>query len=153
MSSTWGARGMNGSEDHWPKAAVSTVVMDNGRVLLVERGKGAPRGLWSFPGGHVEPGETVRDAAIREVAEETGLDIEITGIAGVRDVIYRRPDGSLRLHYVLNVFTGRLLTPGREPCFGGDVMDARFVPLTGLGELTLVDGIADVLAALATNCT
>ncbi|HRK19655.1 MAG TPA: NUDIX hydrolase [Hyphomicrobiaceae bacterium] len=139
---------MNGREDHWPKAAVSTVVVYRSRVLLVERGKGAPRGLWSFPGGHVEPGETVRDAAKREVAEETGLDIEITGIAGVRDVIYRHTDGSLRLHYVLNVFTGRLVTPGHDPRFGGDVMDARFVPLAELGRYTLVDGIAEVLAAL-----
>lgn len=140
---------MTASADHWPKAAVSTVVIENGRVLLVERGKGAPRGLWSFPGGHVEAGETVRAAAAREVAEETGLDVDITGLADVRDVIYRRADGTIRLHYVLNVFTGRLRHGTRpEPVYGGDVMDARFVSLDDLAGYTLVDGIAEVLAAL-----
>lgn len=141
---------MTDPAEHWPKAAVSTVVIVDGRVLLVERGKGAPRGLWSFPGGHVEPGEKVRDAAIREVAEETGLDIEITGLVDVRDVLYSRPDGSLRLHYVLNVFSGRLRNgSAAEPAFGGDVMDARFIPLSELAGFTLVDGIADVLALLS----
>lgn len=140
---------MTASAEHWPKAAVSSVVVTDDSVLLVERGKGAPRGLWSFPGGHVEPGETVRAAAVREVAEETGLDIEITGLVDARDVIYRRPDGSLRLHYVLNVFSARLTTTSAlVPRHGGDVMDARFVPLADIGSYTLVDGIADVLASL-----
>jgi ADP-ribose pyrophosphatase YjhB (NUDIX family) len=113
-------------------------------VLLVERGKGAPRGLWSLPGGHVEPGETVLDAAIRELMEETAVTARIEGLADVRDIMIRDAAGRLTAHYVLTVFYGHW--HGGEPQAGSDSPSARFVALAELSSYRLTDGVADLVA-------
>jgi ADP-ribose pyrophosphatase YjhB (NUDIX family) len=107
-------------------------------VLLVERSKPPLCGLWSLPGGHVEPGETAGAAAEREIREETGLDVEILGLADVHDVILRDAHGAISAHYVLSVFYGRWLSG--EPLAASDSRDARFVPLAELDGYALTDG-------------
>lgn len=131
----------------WPRAAVSTAVFREGHVLLIERGKGAMRGLWSLPGGHVEPGEPVREAARREVLEETGVVIDLRGIADVHDVIMRAADGTLRAHYILSVFYGDWLSG--EPVAQSDAAGARFVALNDVSRYNLTDGVAGIIARAA----
>lgn len=122
----------------WPRAAASAAVMRGGSVLLVQRGKGARAGLWSLPGGHIEPGETAAAAASREVDEETGVAIEIVALAGVHDVILRGAAGGLDAHYLLAVYAARWRAG--EPVAASDSADARFVPIGVLANYRLTDG-------------
>ncbi|MBS7642960.1 MAG: NUDIX domain-containing protein [Candidatus Bathyarchaeia archaeon] len=86
-----------------PLIAVSVALIDNGRILLVRRRFEPGEGLWSIPGGLVELGETIREAALRELEEETGLKADLNRILDVVDVIIR--DGSdIKFHYVIVVF-------------------------------------------------
>ena len=84
-----------------PIPAVLAVVVRDGRVLLVRRAKHPDKGLWGFPGGRIEPGETLADAAIRELHEETGVSAEAVDVLTAIDVIDRADDGTLRHHFVL----------------------------------------------------
>jgi 8-oxo-dGTP diphosphatase len=123
--------------------AASIAVFRDGHVLLVERGKGPRRGIWSLPGGHIEPGETARAAAQRELAEETGVDADILGLVDVHDVIMRRDDGELSAHYLLAVFYGRWRAG--EPIAATDVAAARFVPLADVPGMPLTPGAIDFI--------
>jgi ADP-ribose pyrophosphatase YjhB (NUDIX family) len=120
------------------------VIFRGDSVLLVERGKGAPAGIWSLPGGHIEPGERAMEAARREVLEETGLDVTIIGLADVRDVLLRDQTGQLHAHYVLAVFYGR--AGDGEPHAGTDARNAAFVPSSAIAGLTLTPGVREVIA-------
>lgn len=112
-------------------------------MLLVERGKGPMRGIWSLPGGHIEPGEAARAAALREVMEETGIEARLLGLTDVVDVIHHDADGALRAHYILSVFFGDWI--GGEPEGRSDAADARFVPLGEIGRYALTNGTAAVI--------
>lgn len=133
----------------WPKPAVSCAVFRGRHVLLIERGKGVLKGRWSLPGGHIEPGEPARDAALREVLEETGVTARLLGLADVLDVIIPSanvddtPTGRLHAHYVLSVFFGIWLDG--EPVGRSDAVDAVFVPLTDIGAYPLTDGAHQVI--------
>jgi 8-oxo-dGTP diphosphatase len=131
----------------WPRAAASAVIFRGDSILLVERGKGALTGLWSLPGGHIEPGETARAAAVREVFEETGVVADIAGLADVHDVILRHNDGTLAAHYLIAVHFGGWREG--EPVAASDSRDARFVPLGELARYTLTDGAAAIIARAA----
>ncbi len=86
-----------------PSLTVDTLIEDNGRVLLIQR-KGEPfDGKWALPGGFVEYGETVEHAAVREVKEEVGINVELEGLLGV----YSDPDRDPRGHVVSVVFIGK----------------------------------------------
>jgi 8-oxo-dGTP diphosphatase len=128
---------------HWPKASVSAAIFRGRSVLLVKSGKPAHGGKWSLPGGHIEAGERAREAAARELMEETGLVVELSGLVDVVDVLRRGPDGELLAHYVLAVYHGSA-EPG-EPRPGDDVVDARFVALSALASVILLPGTADVI--------
>lgn len=84
-----------------PFVGVGAVVLNGDRVLLARRGNPPKAGDWSLPGGAQMVGETVFEAACREVREETGLDIEVLGVVDVVDSIHRDPDGRIRYHYTL----------------------------------------------------
>jgi ADP-ribose pyrophosphatase YjhB (NUDIX family) len=131
----------------WPRAAASAAVFRNRQVLLVERGKGALAGLWSLPGGHIEPGETAAAAALREVMEETGITAELLGLADVRDIIRRDNAGVVVAHYVIAVYYG--LWRAGEPVAASDSRAARFVPLAELEEYPLTEGTDRVIVAAA----
>jgi 8-oxo-dGTP diphosphatase len=124
----------------WPRVAASTAVFRGDEVLLVERGKeGAGRGLWSLPGGHIEPGETARAAAEREVFEETGVAIDMGGLVDVHDVIVRAGSGELTAHYVLAVHWG--VWRAGEPVAATDVIAARFVAIEAIAGLATTAGL------------
>lgn len=110
-------------------------------MLLVERARGPLEGLWSFPGGHVEPGEPVRAAALREVAEETGVRARLDGLLDINEVLRKGADGGVIAHYLIVVFFGRWLAG--EPAAGGDAAAARFVPLDAVDALPTTEGAAD----------
>jgi len=132
----------------WPRGAASAAIFRGGEVLLIERGKGGPfQGLWSLPGGRIEPGEPVRAAALREVGEETGVVAELVGVLDVHDVIRRHPTGDLASHYLLAVFYGRWVSG--EPVAGDDATAARFVPLDAVHELRMTDGAEDLVRRAA----
>jgi mutator protein MutT len=79
---------------------VGAVVIHEGRVLLIRRGKDPLRGRWVIPGGTVEAGETLHDALVREVREETGLTVRPGDVVLVFDRILHE-EGELRYHYVI----------------------------------------------------
>ncbi len=133
------------SAPKWPRAAASGVIFRDGAVLLVERGKPPVSGVWSLPGGHIEPGETAREAASREIMEETGVTAELLGLADVHDVIIKDASGTLAAHYLLAVFYGRWLAG--EPAAATDCRNARFVALKDVGQYPLTDGAQRIIEA------
>lgn len=112
-------------------------------MLLVLRGQDPSRGKWSIPGGVLELGESVEQAARREVREECGLEIEVGDVVEVSDSIVRDEDGRIRYHYVLIDVIARYL--GGEVTVGSDVEDARWVKDSELDALDLTQGLKDVL--------
>src|SRR6266478_1791264 len=90
-----------------PFLAVSAAVVRAGQVLLVRRARGPADGLFSLPGGMVEIGETLTEAVIREVREETSLAIEPVGLAGFREAITRDRDNRVERHFVILPFAAR----------------------------------------------
>src|ERR1700735_5848776 len=84
-----------------PYLAVSAAIFRDGRVLIVRRARPPAHGLYTLPGGGVELGETLEQAAIREVREETGLDIEPVALAGYRQAITRDAAGGVERHFVI----------------------------------------------------
>lgn len=89
------------SNEERPRVGAIAVVRRGDRVLLAQRSKGGYIGRWGFPGGHVERGETVVDAAMRELHEETGVVAEPAGVLTVLDEIGRNRAGEVQWHYVL----------------------------------------------------
>lgn len=131
----------------WPRCGVSAAIFRGGEVLLIERGKGALKGRWSLPGGHIEPGEPARAAALREVREETGVEAEIERFVDLHEVVLRTEDGALAAHYVIAVFCGRWLAG--EPAPASDATLARFVGLDAIGTYPLTDGAAALIGRAA----
>ena len=111
-----------------PVLAVGAVVINDGSLLMVRRGKDPGKGLWSIPGGRVEHNELLTDALVREVKEETGLDVEVVELLGILEV----PGEP---HYVIldhvAVAKGEL-----DPTPGDDAAEVRWVPL---GEVEALD--------------
>lgn len=134
-----------------PRVGVGAIVLHEGRVLLVRRGRAPALGLWSVPGGLVELGETTVDAARREVEEETGLDVRIAGLVGVVDRVTRDADGRVRYHWVLVDY---LAYPQSNDTItaGSDAAEVRWVTIDEVERLPITDGLADMIkraAALA----
>lgn len=108
-----------------PRLTVDVVAVREGRVLLVRRGRAPFEGMWALPGGFVDRGELVEEAALRELREETGLEGSILGIVGV----YSRPDRDPRGHTVSVVYSVEAGTG--DPMGSDDAQEARW---HGLGS-------------------
>lgn len=91
-------------------AASAAIFRDDGRVLLASRTKAPSDGLFSLPGGRVETGETLSEAAIREVMEEVGVTIEIVGFADHAEIIEHDDQGRPSVHYVVCCFAARWIS-------------------------------------------
>ncbi len=107
-----------------PLAGVGAVIVDHGRVLLVRRGNEPAKGRWSIPGGLIELGETLHQAVMREVHEETGLLVEPMGLVELLDRIYRE-DNLVRYHYVIADYLCRVT--GGTLAAASDADDVRWV--------------------------
>src|SRR4051812_29270883 len=109
-----------------PIVGVGAVVWnDRGEIVLIRRGQEPRLGEWSIPGGRLEWGESVREAIIREVQEETGLDVEIDGLIDVVDSVTRNASDEVVRHYVLIDFLARPV--GGALRAGSDAAEARWV--------------------------
>jgi 8-oxo-dGTP diphosphatase len=116
-----------------PIVAVGAVILEGRRVLLIKRGQQPLKDQWSLPGGAVEVGETLRAALVREVREETCLDVIVGPIVEVLDSIRRDADGRPEYHYIIIDYACRLRdAASRHPTCGSDAADVRWVDV---GEL------------------
>ena len=127
----------------WPRAAASAAVFRDGKVLLAQRAKPPLAGIWSLPGGHIEPGEKALEAAHRELREETGIKADLKGVADVKDVILHHDDGSLRAHYVISAFFGVWLSGTARP--QSDCQAVEWVAIKSLGDRPLTEGTAEII--------
>ncbi|HEX7372662.1 MAG TPA: NUDIX hydrolase, partial [Thermodesulfobacteriota bacterium] len=128
--------------DH-PIVGVGGIIFQGDQVLLIKRGKEPGLGQWSIPGGVVRPGETLKEAVVREILEETHLKVEVLALAKVLERIFRDPDGRVAYHYVLADFLCRHLDGALQP--DSDAQDARFVPLKDLPSYEVVSVTLEVI--------
>jgi len=126
-----------------PQLAVSGAIFRDGKVLLVRRARSPGKGFYSFPGGRVEFGESLHTALHREVDEETGLRIEILGLAGWREVLPGAGGGGG--HYVIMSFAARWTA--REPVLNDEHDDFKWLTPDGLGDLQVTGGLLEVIEA------
>jgi ADP-ribose pyrophosphatase YjhB (NUDIX family) len=130
-----------------PIVGVGAVVIRDGAVLLVRRAKAPRKGQWSLPGGAQKLGETLNAAAIREVAEETGVEISIACMVDAVDSITHDDDGRVRYHYALFDVVATWI--GGDLMAGGDADDARWVKLDELEPYALWAETRRVIARAA----
>ena len=118
-----------------PIIGVGTVVWHGDRVLLVQRGRPPRQGQWSLPGGAQQLGESLAEAARREVLEETGVTVDLGDVIATIDSIERDADGRIRYHFTLIDFAAEAHSAELEP--GDDAADARWFELDQLEGLGL----------------
>jgi ADP-ribose pyrophosphatase YjhB (NUDIX family) len=123
---------------------VSAAIVRAGQVLVVRRARAPADGLFSLPGGVVEIGETLVQAVIREVAEETALTIEPVGLAGYREAIARDRDDRVERHFVILPFAARWLAG--EPVLNEELSQARWLHPAELAGLPTTPGLAEIVA-------
>ena len=128
-----------------PFLAVSAAILRDGKVLIVRRARKPALGVYTLPGGVVEAGETLEQAILREVKEETALDIAPVTLAGHREVVIRDDEGRVERHFVILCFAARWL--GGEPALNEELDEARWVDPAELAGLKTTDGLADIVAA------
>ena len=125
-----------------PQLAVSAVIFRDERVLLVRRARSPGKGFYSLPGGRVEFGESLHTALHREVDEETGLRIDILGLAGWREVL---PGASGGGHYLIMSFAARWAS--REPVLNDEHDDFKWLEPDAIGDLKVTGGLLEVIGA------
>ncbi len=128
-----------------PYLAVSAAIIRAERVLIVRRARPPAQGLYTLPGGLVELGETLVEAVVREVREETGLTIEPVALAGYREAVLRDAAGRIERHFVILPFAARWLAG--EVALNEELAEARWLLVSELAGLTTTDGLADIVAA------
>ena len=119
-------------------AAVGAIAVRDGALLLIRRGHAPSRGRWSLPGGRVEPGETAREALVREMAEETGLIVEVGELVG--EVVRPGPNG---VTYRIQDF--RVTLAGDNAVAGDDAKEVAWVALEDVGKYRLSAGLLGTL--------
>lgn len=126
-----------------PLVGVGAIIIEHGRVLLIKRGKPPLEGQWSIPGGMLEIGEELREAAVREAREETGIEVEAGELLGVFDRVIRDSEGRVQYHYVLIDF---LCQPvGGKLLAGGDATEVRWFTREEAAALPLMEDTKEVI--------
>lgn len=128
-----------------PFLAVSAAVFRAGRVLLVRRARAPSAGPWTLPGGVVETGETLHEAVVREIAEETALTIAPAALAGHREVIVRDAEGRTERHFVVLSFAARWLAG--EPVLDAELAACDWHDPAAMAGLDTTEGLAEIVAA------
>ena len=126
-----------------PLIGAGAIIVADGRVLLVKRGRPPLVGEWSIPGGVLELGETVREAAVREAREETCLTVEPTELLGVYDRILRDDEGRILYHFVLIDFLCRPVAGKAQAADDAD--EVRWFTPAEAGQLGLAEDTAEVV--------
>jgi ADP-ribose pyrophosphatase YjhB (NUDIX family) len=134
---------MNREFPELPLVGVGAIIIEGNRVVLVKRAHPPIQGHWSIPGGVLEVGEMVREAAVREAGEETGLIVEPGELLGVYDRILRDPKQRVQYHYVLIDFLCRAV--GGELLAASDATEVRWFTREELPTLNLAEDTLDVI--------
>lgn len=128
-----------------PVVAVSVFIKSGSKVLLVKRRFDPGSGRWSIPGGLIELGETVREAALREVYEETGLTVKLGKLLNIVDYIERDEKGAVRFHYILICFSAYVEdTPSIKP--SEEVAEAVWVEESEVLNYDITDSLRTLLS-------
>ena len=130
-----------------PFLAASIAVFRDGLVLLAERAVPPGARCFSLPGGLVEPGEGLRDAALRELREETGVEAEVIGFNDHVEVVERDSDGRVAAHFVVASFVGRWVSG--EPETGPEALSTVWVPPDDIGGLATTLQLGPILLRAA----
>jgi ADP-ribose pyrophosphatase YjhB (NUDIX family) len=125
-----------------PRLAVSAAIFDDRRLLLVRRARQPAKGLYTLPGGRVEYGEALHQALIREIREETALEIAIVGLAGWREVLPAMAGGG---HFVILSFAAR--RTGGELVLNEELATAEWRAPDAVAQLPTTEGLAEIVAA------
>src|SRR5664279_1383506 len=128
-----------------PYLAVSAAIVRDGKVLLVRRARNPAVHLYTLPGGAVETGETLAEAAAREVREETALAIDVIGLAGQREVIVRDAQDRIERHFVIMCYAARWRDG--EVVLNDELDDARWLVPAELTGLRTTEGLAEIVAS------
>lgn len=134
-----------------PIVAVGVIIRDGDCLALIQRAKEPSKGLWTFPGGAVELGESLHDAAHREALEETGLHVELGEVASVIDNVVRDETGRVQYHYVIVDYMARPVGGTLQP--GTDASQARWVTLVDLDALPMTGKAGKLARQLLSNQT
>lgn len=135
-------------------AAVSVILVHEGRVLLVRRASAPARGLYAFPGGRVEEGETLEAAALRELQEETGLSGRDPDLFRVYDLIERNTAGMITSHFLLTVFRTKLSgDSAAAPIAADDAAEAAFFSPKEAACLPMPDSVRECLESIADDAS
>ncbi|MGA7338076.1 MAG: NUDIX hydrolase [Candidatus Sulfotelmatobacter sp.] len=126
-----------------PLVGIGAIIIENARVVLVKRAHPPLQAEWSIPGGVLEVGELVREAAIREAREETGLTVEPGELLGVYDRILRNPEQRVQYHYVLVDFLCRRIAGNLAAA--SDAAEVRWFTREELSRLKLAEDTLDVI--------
>lgn len=126
-----------------PFLAVSAAIIRADRVLIVRRARPPANGVYTLPGGVVEVGETLEEAIVREVREETALEIEPVDLAGYRQAIARDAAGRIERHFVILPFAARWRAG--EPVLNEELAEAHWLRPSDIAGLHTTDGLAQVL--------
>ena len=127
-----------------PILAVSAAVIRDGKVLIVRRARPPAGGVYTLPGGGVEVGETLIEAVVREVREETALAIEPVALAGYREAIVRDGDGRIERHFVILPFAARWIAG--EPRLNDELSEAAWLDPSEIARLKTTAGLGEIIA-------
>ena len=128
-----------------PILAVSAAIIRDGKVLIVRRARPPAKGVHTLPGGGVEVGESLVEAVVREVQEETGLAVEPVALAGYREAIARDGEGRVERHFVILPFAARWIAG--EPVLNEELSEAKWLHPSELEGLNTTQGLAEIIAA------
>jgi len=133
-----------------PHVGVGVLLIRDNTLLLIKRKYNPDAGYWSIPGGHLDLGEKVKNAAEREAYEETGFKVKVTKLAGIIDKIMYDKTGKIEYHYVLlNFFVEQIEGDENQPPVpDDDALDARFVPFNQLKDYKLTESLIELLVQL-----
>ena len=133
-----------------PHIGVGVMLIRNNHLLLIKRKYDPDAGYWSIPGGHLDLGEKVQNAAEREAFEETGFKVKVSKLAGIIDKIMYDDEGKIEYHYVLfNYFVDQIEgAPDQHPKADDDALDAKFVPFEELKNYQLTESLIELLKEL-----
>jgi 8-oxo-dGTP diphosphatase len=126
-----------------PILAVSAVIVRDDKVLIVRRARPPASGLYTLPGGGVEVGETLVQAVVREVREETSLTVAPVALAGYREAIIRDADGRIERHFVILPFATRWIAG--EPILNEELSEAMWIDPPEIAGFTTTAGLAEIV--------
>ncbi|MPZ58198.1 MAG: NUDIX domain-containing protein [Rhizobiales bacterium] len=127
-----------------PFLAVSAAIFRAGQVLLVKRTRPPVTGVYTLPGGVVEIGETLHEAVVREVMEETSMEVMPIALAGYRNVVIRDADGKVERHFVVLPFAARWIAG--EFCPSEELAEGFWMNPREIAGLKATEGLPDIIA-------